>query len=75
MAAWVLGAECVARLHIGADIGAPEAIDRLLGVADQEECARPNAEPSPVVLGIDRLAAKTPEYLGLQGIGVLELVD
>ena len=33
-AAGVLGAEGVARLHIGADVGAPEAIDRLLRVAD-----------------------------------------
>ena len=71
----VLGAEGVARLHIGADIGAAEAIDRLLGIADQEERARPDAEPGPVVVAIDRLAAKPPEDLGLQGIGVLELVD
>jgi hypothetical protein len=53
-AAGVLVAEGIARLHIGADIGSPEAIDRLLGVADQEERARSNAEPGPVFLAIDR---------------------
>lgn len=43
-AAGILGPEGVARLHIGADIGASEAIDHLLRVADQEERARPDAE-------------------------------
>ena len=71
----VLGAEGVARLHIGADVGAPEAIDRLLRVADQEERARPDLEAGPIVIAIDRLATQPPEDFGLQGIGVLKLVD
>jgi hypothetical protein len=32
-------------------------------------------EPGPVVIAIDRLATQPPEDFGLQGIGVLELVD
>lgn len=32
-------------------------------------------EPGPVGIAIDRLAAQPPEDFGLQGIGVLELVD
>ena len=71
----ILGAKGVARLHVGADIGAAEAIDRLLGIADQEERARPDPEPGPVVIAIDRLAAQPPEDFGLQRIGVLELID
>ena len=63
----VLGAEGVARLHIGADIGAAEAIDRLLGVADQEERARPDSELGPVVVAHrPAVAAQPPEDLGLQ---------
>src|SRR5690606_15860138 len=60
---------------IGADIGAPEAIDRLLGVADQEERTRPDLEPRPVIMVIDRLATQPPEDFCLQGISVLKLVD
>ena len=74
-AAGVLGTKGVARLHVGADIGAPEAIDRLLGVADQEERARPNPELGPVVVAIHSLAAQPPEDLGLLRVSILKLVD
>ena len=73
----ILRAECLARPEIGAHFGAAEAIDGLLGVADQEERARTDLETSP--LGRCRiswgLAAQAPEDLRLQRIGVLELVD
>lgn len=70
-----LGAKGVARLDIGADVGAAKAIDRLLGIADQEQRARPDVKARPVIGVVDGLTAQTPEDLGLQGIGVLELVD
>ena len=44
------------------EVGAPEAVDRLLGIADREE------GPGPP-------AGDFQEQLGLQRIGVLELVD
>ena len=64
-AAGALGVEGVARLHIGADIGATKAIDCLLGVADQEERSRPDSEQGPVINAVDRVATQPPEDLGL----------
>ena len=71
----ILSAKGVARLHIGADIGAAEAIDRLLGIADQEE--RPGRIRNRVqsAIAIGRFAAQPPKDLGLQRIGILELID
>ena len=62
------GVELVADLPIGADIGAPEAIDRLLGIADDKERARPERR-------FVAFAREPPQQIGLQRIGVLELVD
>ena len=65
--------ETVADLAVDADVGAPEAIDRLLGIADQEQRAGPRPDPAPVGLGIV-VGGEQQQDLGLQRIGVLELV-
>ena len=67
-------AELLGHLPVDPDVGAPEAIDRLLGVSDQEELAGPGRHLAPVTLiGIAR--RQQQQDLGLQRIGVLELVD
>ena len=56
------------------DVGAPEAIDRLLRIAHQEELAGYGSDAAPVPFG--RIAGGEQEQqLGLERIGVLELVD
>src|SRR5665647_3391690 len=61
-------------LVVEGDVGAPEAVDGLLGIADHEELARLEDHVAPV--GGQRLAfAEQEDDLGLQRIGVLELVD
>ena len=69
--------ESFAGAHVGRDIGPPEAVDRLLGVAHQEKRAGAQPKRLPVfhVAARRRVAAEAPEDLRLQGIGVLELVD
>ena len=54
-------------------VGAAETIDRLLGIAHDEQLAgyRPNLAPVPLRRIISR---EQHQYLGLQRIGVLELV-
>ena len=66
--------ELRAHLRVDADVGAPKAIDRLLRVADDEELARRRRHRAPVA---DRGIARREQQqdLGLQRIGVLELVD
>ena len=53
--------------HVGEDVGAPEGIDGLLGVADQ-------IEPDPGVGGV-RPRVDPLEDAVLEVVGVLELVD
>jgi hypothetical protein len=48
-------------IQIGEDVRAAESVDRLLGVADQDQCG-------VVVKG-------PPQDLPLDGIGVLKLID
>ena len=61
-------------LPIHAHVGATETVDRLPGVADQEELADAGGDFAPVPLG--RIGRRQQQQdLGLQGIGVLELVD
>ena len=61
---------------IDADVGAAEAIDRLLRVADDEECPRTHGEVEIRHLGAGlAVGRQAHEQLGLQRIGVLELVD
>ncbi len=61
-------------LVVHGDVGSPEPVDGLLGVAHQEELAGQKLDVAPA-LG-DRLAlGKQEGDLGLQRVGVLELVD
>ena len=63
-------------LLIESDVGAPEAVDRLLGVADQEELAGHQLGIQPVSRkGQVGPGRQVESDLGLQGVGVLELVD
>ncbi len=63
-----------AHLAIDRDVGAAEPVDRLLGIADDEEAAGQRLRLAPV--GLARIVGgEEQEDLGLQRIGVLELVD
>ena len=62
-----------ARLAIGSDIGAAELINCLFGVAHHEQGARSGFAVLPTAGGIVRGDAE--KDFGLNGIGVLELVD
>ena len=66
--------EAVADGAVGLDVGAAEAIDGLLGIAHDEEAAGLRRELSPVLL-LRVLARQVEEDLGLDRVGVLELVD
>ena len=60
---------------VDADVGAAEAVDRLLRVADDEEASRrPGVHGAPVRWPVASAVAEQQEDLGLQRIGVLELV-
>ena len=63
-------------LLVDADVGAAEAIDRLLRIADDEQFAGHQAQRRPVAFGgLRRLGRQVPGDLRLQRVGVLELVD
>ena len=66
--------EQLAHFPIRLHVGAPEAVDRLLRVADDEQLARHRGDAAPVALGGIR-GAQEQEDFRLQRIGVLELVD
>ena len=66
--------QAVADLAVDADVGAPEAVDRLLRIADEEQRARPRPDLPPVGL-VGIVGGEQQQDLGLQRIGVLELVD
>src|SRR3546814_6810893 len=61
----------------GAYVGAAETVDGLFRVAHQEQYPGANPERRPVFsrITVGRFAAEAPEYLHLEGIGVLKLVD
>jgi hypothetical protein len=65
-----------ALLHIliESHVGAPEPVDRLLRIADQEKFAGNRAGSLPVCL-VGVVGGEQEENLGLERIGVLELVD
>ncbi len=66
--------EAVADSLIRPDVGPPEPVDRLLRVADDEELARHGCDVLPPRLpGVGR--RKQQQQLGLERIGILELVD
>ena len=61
-------------LVVDRDVGAAEAVDRLLGIADHEQLAVHRAQPAPLpdVFGVAR---QVKRELDLDRVGVLELVD
>ena len=65
-----------ARDDVGVHVGAAEAIDRLLGIADQEQRARTQSASEQIHGGsLAGFPAQEPDDLDLQRVGVLELVD
>ena len=66
--------EQLADLLIGFDVGPPEAIDRLFRIADDEQLAGNRCDPPPVAFG-RIVGGQQQQDLGLQRVGVLELVD
>ena len=65
--------ECVLDLIVGADIGAPKPIDRLLGVPDNEEFSGRGRDAAPIAL-VRVVCHEKQQDLGLQRVGVLKLV-
>ena len=68
------GDQASLHLLVERDVGAAEAVDRLLRIADQEELAGRRPHAPPVALG-GIVGGEEEQQLGLQRIGVLELVD
>ena len=63
------------RLVVDRDVGAAEAVDGLLGVADDEELAGLQAAAAPVFRRLPfRVLGQEERELRLEGVGVLELV-
>ena len=61
---------------VGIHIGAAEAIDRLLGITDQEQCARTQGASRLIHSGRRAcFPAQEPDDLDLQWVSVLELID
>ncbi len=56
------------------NVGAAKSVNRLLGIADDEQLARPGLNLHPVRLGGIR-GREQEQNFGLQRIGVLELID
>ncbi len=74
------GADLVGRAHVLGDVGAPESIDRLLGIANDEQPARQWIEAGPVaacrvLVFVAGVRCKSHRDLELDRIGVLELVE
>ncbi len=59
---------------IGLEIGTAEAIDALLRIADDEEGAGPWGDRAPVA-ALGRVGGEEEADLGLNRVGVLELID
>ena len=66
--------EPIADLPIDAHVGPSKTVDRLLGIADEEQRARPRPGASPIRLGVV-VSGEQQQNLGLQRIRVLKLVD
>ena len=66
--------EHFAHASIDIDVRAPEAINRLLRIADDEELAGDGSDVLPARL-VRIVSRQQQQQLGLQRIGVLELVD
>ena len=59
---------------VDGDVGAAEAVDRLLGVPDDGEAPGDRCQRAPFISGL-LVAGEEQGELGLDGVGVLELVD
>ena len=59
---------------ISVEVGAAEAVDRLFRIADEEEGSGPDGARVPGRARVT-LAGQAPHYVGLYGVGVLELVN
>ena len=65
-------------VHVGRNVGAAKAIDRLLGISHEEERARPERERRPVVrrhCSAGGSPQRRQKISVCSGIGVLEFVD
>ena len=70
------GAERRARAQERGDVGAAEPVDRLLGVADDEQAPRIDLDLVPAPVARVRVARREQRgEVALDGIGVLELVE
>ena len=68
------GQRAMAHRVVDGDVGAPEAVDRLLRVADDGQAARPRPQLEPVLARLV-VARDAERDVGLHRVGVLELVD
>ena len=59
--------------RVGADVGAPETIDRLLGIADHEESASAQTAVLPARRAV--VGGDAKQDLRLDRVGILEFVD
>src|SRR5204863_9862699 len=66
--------EQVADILIRLDVGSPESVYGLLGIADDKQLPRHRLHMVPVTVG--RICGREPqENFGLERIGVLEFID
>ena len=76
-------ADLIGRAQVLGDVGSPEAVDRLLGVTDDEQASRERLQPPPgrcaaVGRGLGRIVGvggETDGDLELDRVGVLEFVE
>ena len=66
--------ELLRHLAVDPDVGATEPVDRLFRIANQEQASRDWPDTPPVRLGLV-VGREQQQDLGLQRVGVLELVD
>src|ERR1700677_2580597 len=72
----VLREHQIASLDISGDVRAAKAVNRLLGITDQKERARPDMPARPVSVRCprSRVTTQPPKDLGLSRIRVLEFI-
>jgi hypothetical protein len=63
------GRQILAHAEVGVDVAAAKGVDRLLGIADQDQC------PAVLTVGQPVAAPDLLEDAPLAAVGVLELVD
>ena len=61
-------------LLIKLNIGAAEAVDRLLGITHQKQFPRNGLDFAPIGLG-SVISCEKQQDLGLEGVGILEFID